>query len=555
MPRLSNARIPICTIPTAKSTASVAPCGGKFLLLAERNSKIPTDANIKVRIGNHDAEVHKWSTFGRSEQEGVKSQEYDGNTPLHQIYVVDGVKIGLNALSNETIFNKRSNQGNILELAKMALQSDGIIVLMNHDNLTSKGAELYPIKVLDVLLFTLRQFCQAKLNISFVIYNYDQKQFANDKNKAFQKRYEEEIESSLKKVLKKESDMLKTSFHFTTVGDSVSSLNAIKPWVDDLMALRSACKRQLIEEDRMKDEIAKRIGVIQECMGTSVNDVASKLKGLDVAKDAQGFHQLLTEANAIELHFNKWMQEKGISLGEVPDKLKEQVDLLIISLLKDYDNAVKSRGLIKHAKVKAVRNELEESLRTKLAFLMDGIALKLQDAVLQEFQKHIQTFPVDDNLDLNLQDAIATYDSRYCRLVKAYMFDILKSSTVYKLKAQMQRRDVIENMKDVCNHVLEFAIGKGLFHSNISMLDGISYIPSNFISRFLKKWFYKLKIPLHISLNYLSPSAFGFSNLFRDRIPLKPGILHYFTGEKKHEMFSSDEATRRAANSLVRNES
>lgn len=87
-------------------------------------------------------------------------------------------------------------------------------------------------------------------------------------------------------------------------------------------------------------------------------------------------------------------------LGELPSKLKSEVDTMIYTLLSEYDTFVAALGNIKTPHLNAVRAKLVDSLQNKLSFLMNGMILKIQDAVLQEYQESLQSLPVDENLDM-----------------------------------------------------------------------------------------------------------------------------------------------------------
>lgn len=552
-PRFHCFRMPLCSITPMQGATKCANTGSVFLLFPEKAQKRLRNSK-EINIGGHTFKLIEGTKAGHDFPGNSDRPQQSGKQESNKIYAIgNGYKIGLNELKDETIFEKRSNHSNILELTKMALLFDGVIVPLEYNDLITKGADLYQLKLIDVVLFVMRHVGRAKLNIHFVVYNMPSHGM-DTMQKEFHERHKNEIEEQLRHMIRKESSLIYATCSFSESKDPMDDLTAIEPFIATRIALKQSCKSQFESETRNHMETIKKLGSLQEFMGSSVNDVAGTLKGADFSRDVSSFHQVLEQAKTVELKLNSWLQQNGMMLGELPSKLKSEVDTMIYTLLSEYDTFVAALGNIKTPHLNAVRAKLVDSLQNKLSFLMNGMILKIQDAVLQEYQESLQSLPVDENLDMNLQDAIAKFDNRYCALAEECTFEILKTSKLYEIRAQMQRRDLIENMKEVANHILEYAIGKGLFHSKLSIVEGMSYIPSNFLTRLIKRFVSKIRIPLHISLNYLSPSAFGLSNLFRDRIPLKPGVVRYFTGDNGHSMFTTDETTRKQANSLVHKE-
>ncbi|GIX60895.1 ribosomal protein S15 domain-containing protein [Babesia caballi] len=517
VPKLGRFGMSICTVtpPQSSRTAESTAIGATFLVLPEKSERAYQSDVGSLKVGDQQLNVVEGSNFspgGGTLTAGGPAQTKHANT----IHVVrNDYKIGLSELSNESIFDKRRNHVNLVELAKMALRADGIIVPLDYDTLIVKGQMLYQLQLLDVVLFILRQMGNLKLNFNFVVYNYKKDRGGDEARREFYERHEKEIAEVLSQLVKSETDVVDTCVTFTGASNPSDCLDAASAWISKRIELRQACRAEFENEALKKEELVDRMRTVQEFMNSSVNDVAGKLKGVDLTKDVRALHQLLESATAVELSVNKWMQENAMALSELPEKLKVQVDTLIATMLGQFDSRAQAVAAKNQAYRSMVRRSLVESLQNKLMFMMDSVVLKIQDTVMQEFQNSLQTLPVDENLDLNLQEAIGKYDRQWCSLVEQCKFDILKGSQLYRLKSLMQRKDMICSMKEVANHVLEYAISKGLFYAKFSILDGIAYVPSNAVTRFIAKWIHRLRIPLHITLNYLSPTAFGFSNLFR----------------------------------------
>ncbi|ORM39903.1 uncharacterized protein BXIN_1297 [Babesia sp. Xinjiang] len=538
-------RLPLCTVvsPQKSRTEENVVQNSTFLMLPEKPSRIDQITNRKLQIGDHSCSYIESGNFDYDAvNEGAKTNQ--GNI-IHAIR--NDYKIGHSELTRETVFDKRKNHSDLVELAKKVLQSDGVIVPVEYELLISKGKQAYPLQLLDVVSFILREIGDTRFNVHFIVYNKDEVRY----NDEFYRRQEKEIEEVLIKMFKKDTDFIDVSVTFTSKSVPYEYIPDASKWIANRIALRLDCPKELQQESIKKTHAVKKLTTLQHYMKTSANDVGSNLKGLDFARDPVQVNQLINIANAVETKLNKWMQDNAIALTDITKDFKSHVDLMIDTILHEFDShvAVISKG--NNVYSKKIRQNMVESIQGKLMIMMDSVVLKLQDKTIQEFQNELQTLPVDDDLDLNLQAAIDKYDRQYCALVDKCTFNNLKGNHLYELKAQMHRRDMIENMKDVANHVLEYAIIKGLFRAKFSIVDGIPYIPSNCVTRFITKWISRLKIPLHITLSYLSPTAFGFSNLFRGRIPLKPGLLRYFTGDKEHKTFSDNEETRMQAKSMV----
>ncbi|CDR96738.1 hypothetical protein, conserved [Babesia bigemina] len=545
-PRLGTVGMPLCTVASKPQPNQPEPksLNTVFLVLPEKPDLTDNAALTKVDIGDHQCAVIKVD-------HNVGAGASDNKEANVIQLLSNAYKIGLNELANETVYEKRKNHTNIVELAITTLRADGVLIPVEYHSLISMGRAVYQLQLLDLVLLLLRQIDDVKLNLHFVVYNYDERRGDDAARNDFNERREKEIQAALAQMFQSANDLVDISVTFTPHTKVGQYLEATSGWIGNRISLKQACPIEFESESNKKEESVTKLRKIQGHMDSSVNDVAGKLKEVDLSKDTRPLRQLLEIANEVELSVNKWLGESAVSLAEMPDKLKVQADTLVKALVAEFDSRARQVAGRTEALYKLVRRNMVESLQNKLMVMMDGMALKIQDTVLQEFQEELQSISVDENLDLSLQEAIGKYDRRYCALVEQRRFDILRGNKLYDLKAQAQRRDVIESMKDVANHVLEFAIAKGLFYAKFSILDGISYIPSNPVTRFIAKWIKLLKIPLRISLHYLSPTAFGFSNLFRDRIPLKPGMLRYFTDGRERSTFSKDPSTRALANSLV----
>ncbi|GFE53362.1 ribosomal protein S15 domain-containing, putative [Babesia ovis] len=538
-PRIN--RLPLCMVHNTQSQ----PQGNistpsTFLVLPEKAALSDEVSRKQLTIGNHVCDFIQGPL-----PDDIRSPTQKINT-IHAVR--NSYKIGKAALATETIFDKRRNHCDLVELAKMILKADGIIVPVEYDQLMSKGRLIYPLQLLDTISFLLRQVGTPRLNVHVIIYNKEMGQCRE--SISFYRDQEHEIKSTLYNVFQQLADFIEMSFTFTDKTTSDGYIPAAHKWITDKIDLRLHCPNEISQEFRAKAEVIQKLSSLQQHIKASVNDVGINLKHIDLSSDSVTFSKLLDIANAVEQKLNNWMQQNATALSEVPNDLKTHVDMIIDTVFQEFDSALASLPKRTEVNRSKLRQNIVDSVQNKLMFMMDSVILKLQDKVMQEFQKDLQTLPVDPNLDINLQDKIGKYDRNYCSLVDQCMFANLKGNVLYEIKLQMHRRDLVENMKEVANHVLEYAIMKGLFHAKFSIVDGIAYLPSNPFTRWITKWISKLKVPLHISLNYLSPTAFGISNWFRRRIPLKPGILRYFTGEKQHKLFS-DKNTRDLANSLV----
>eukprot|EP00371_Babesia_bovis_P003226 XP_001611873.1 hypothetical protein [Babesia bovis T2Bo] len=540
--------LPLCTV----SNQQTKPITETNFVLLSRDPLYPAGGNnTTLTIGKHQCQlvpghaietVPKADTNSEGSHNGTvinkdQSKQTPGtyrkdpentwdkakSTGSHLIHcIASDFKFGASALNKESIFDKRMNHYALVELAKRVLQSDGMIIPINYEQLLNRGTKYYPLQLLKTISFLIRQLGTPRLNVLFIVYSKDPGRTKEDKE--FYLQQEKEIEQALVNHFREVAGFSVLSFEFTDKARPEEYIPKAHKWIGKRIDLLQECPNELMLEIAQKDSLVQKLVTLQQYMRTSTNSVEN-IKPIS-SIDPIMHIKLLDIANAIEQRYgtfcvielyrlNKWLQQNATTMADVPNDLKSNVDVMIDTVMTEYDTAMEALPKSTQQETRIIRNNLLESIQNKLMFMMDSVILKLQDDTIQQFQNDLQSLPVDDNLDINLQDMIGKYDRKYCALVEQCLFERLKGNRLYETKIQMYRRDTIENMKEVANHVLEYAIIKGMFRAKFSMVDGIPYVPSNKFTQFISRMWSKLKVPLHISLNYLSPDAFGISNWFR----------------------------------------
>ncbi|AFZ81258.1 ribosomal protein S15 domain-containing protein [Theileria equi strain WA] len=456
-------------------------------------------------------------------------------TPLHNL--------NLNSVFGESLFEKRKRNEKILHLAELVYLSDGIIVPIDYNELKSNGCRhVYNLKLANILIFFLREcFEQARYpNVHFIVYNWNEISTWNSYRNSFLRRQKKEIHQILNEFIA-ESGKISTTCEFTNSSEKHDWVTKLYPSIKERIKLHRDCKSDLESDFNGRVKSCEVIKAFRKQTQDSSDDLVSRLNPnqLQELKNlAPSYNQLIELIKVQRERMITFLNDTS-NYGHPVEWYKREIDALVNNSLNEL---VATMHVVKGCEnfAKELKNRLVESLKSIIIEFIDTLSLRMHDEIVQEFRNNISSLTISPNLDEELEDAIRTADSLYFKKRKSLEPKILRNDPVYKAKFQSQRADLIQNLKEISNHILEYAISNGMYYHRISIRDGILLLPQNFVLKYLNRLLDKIKIPLRISLNYLSPSAFGFSNFFRlvisprharyrSKDTLSPQICRYFT--------------------------
>lgn len=139
---------------------------------------------------------------------------------------------------------------------------------------------------------------------------------------------------------------------------------------------------------------------------------------------------------------------------------------------------------------------------------------QLELKMVEQFQGEIEILGLEDLAD-NLQNLVHKYQQQF-------MFEGLKIAPKYvncQSLLQVVHQNFTNRLKSVADGMLAYAVLQGGYYPRHSILKSGLGKMIDFTGRIFPFWLIKLvrklKLPLTVTFNYLSPDAFGVSNYFQ----------------------------------------
>ncbi|BAM41899.1 conserved hypothetical protein [Theileria orientalis strain Shintoku] len=220
----------------------------------------------------------------------------------------------------------------------------------------------------------------------------------------------------------------------------------------------------------------------------------------------------------VENRFYKSLKEILEDRVEV-NKLKSRVNQLVRATMNEYDKAIKEGSHTSSqlaTKVSSeMRSRLYDKMRSELYKLNHGLLIQLLSKSDKDHQEDIKKLSITETIENDLSSLISKYDSNYCSVLSKIKYEILKDFKLYDALTQSLRMDLAYGLKEYSNRIMGEVIKRGIYYYKFSALDGIRFLPSQKVVGFVKKVLNLISLPTNIRISYLSPSAFGLSNLFK----------------------------------------
>uniref|UniRef100_A0A3B0N9R4 Uncharacterized protein n=1 Tax=Theileria annulata TaxID=5874 RepID=A0A3B0N9R4_THEAN len=203
------------------------------------------------------------------------------------------------------------------------------------------------------------------------------------------------------------------------------------------------------------------------------------------------------------------------------NNVKKSIDSIVSEVLSEYDSQVmQSKDNFKTDKVtdkiySQMKSRLVKNIQQYLYMFNQDLIINIISESLKDHEQDLKKLKVTPSLDEDLSNLITKYDNKYCKDVKKVKYNVLDNYRLYEAVTKSLRFDMILNLRDYSNRIMENMIRAGNYYHTFSIIDGIRFMPSENIIGAMKKLISKINIPLNIRIAYLSPTAFGFSNLFK----------------------------------------
>ncbi|UVC50139.1 hypothetical protein MACK_004009 [Theileria orientalis] len=187
--------------------------------------------------------------------------------------------------------------------------------------------------------------------------------------------------------------------------------------------------------------------------------------------------------------------------------------------MNEYDTAVKE-GSYTNSQLATklsleMRGRLYNKMRSELYKLNHGLLIQLLNKSDKDHQEDIKKLSITETIENDLSSLISKYDSNYCNVMNKIKYEILKNYKLYDALTQSLRMELAYGLKEYSNRIMGEVIKRGIYYYKFSALDGIRFLPSQKVIGFIKKILNMISLPSNIRISYLSPSAFGLSNLFK----------------------------------------
>eukprot|EP00375_Theileria_parva_P001613 XP_764286.1 hypothetical protein [Theileria parva strain Muguga] len=447
---------------------------------------IPKDVNV-VNNNNYDEIIT-----------GLKSKVFTNEPTL--INFIPDVK-----LSDKNTVTDNKVISVILKMSEMVLLSDRVIVPIDFTELMKTGCcGSDRLKLLGLVMLAVNMQHNYSPKLHFVVYNYntmEDKFYLNSYEKEYVNRQKSEITGVLKDFLSSFSKILKELF------------------VEDLNYF-SLCSSDI------KDEFDKKVRICEniENFSSSIHEVKKTKFNVGEFNQIVGHSDLYTHLlNIHNSSYTKFLQKLKQLVGQEVNinNVKKSIDTMVSQVLSDYDNQVKqSKDNFKNDEVtdkiySEMKNRFVKSIQHYLYLFNQNLIMNIISQSLNGHEQDLKKLKVTPSLDEDLSNLINKYDSQYCKNVKKVKYSILDSYKLYDAVTKSFRFDLILSLRDYSNGIMEKVIRLGNYYHEFSIIDGLRFTPSENVVGFIKKIISKINIPLKIRISYLSPTAFGFSNLFK----------------------------------------
>ncbi|KAK2196489.1 hypothetical protein BdWA1_001736 [Babesia duncani] len=546
--------------PIAPHSRENAPLKCLYALLPEqRHDHVAPQELRMLNFGSYALELSHLSrwTQGRLDPQVGTQMETQQNNLIVQ--VPGTFSLGSAPLDPDA---KRANHLALIDLAIFLSACDGVIIPLDALELQRVGCgEMYSLALARAVFFLLDLCKVPKPRVHVLLYKWDEKDSPSDSKQG----KAQEIHQLIAQHLAHDSANA-TSCTFSSSNDAAGGFQELAPILEERLEFKSKWSKQLKHLGPDPDT-QEPLWALRDWTQRAPSEHLGALSGMKEIQNAMDHPQVTRRLHVLLETLPQRLEEFIESLGSMqaqsPHLISQRIHLIIKSTMEQYDTEIggyaREFPALKR-KLAQAREMLMESFRDLVGRLMMQVGSQIHEELYNEFRQSVSGLSLGPNLDGDLTDLVIKYDKLFCKRLSEYNIKGFDKDSFNRAREESMRVDFLDACNHLANYILEYAISKGYCYYKPSLEDSVGYISMHPWLRWIHYIYTRLKVPISLSIHYLSPSAFGFSNFFRyacteslhfrNRWGLSGGVLSYFT-TKTVNTFSNNPTIRGLASGLV----